>query len=182
MNTFLVKLLCVQGLPAIDRAQCVLHSRAEPFKQRYYPVNPIEQKQINEKLDKMLALGIVEPSETPWSSPNILVKKKYSQKRFIVDYPKVNAVSEKDAYPLPYINHTLDRFRYANYLSTFDLQGAYWQIHMEESSKALTAFVVPGRGLYQFNRMPFDLQTAPAVWQKFIDGLYGPAFGGKVFV
>uniref|UniRef100_A0A1X7TBK8 Reverse transcriptase domain-containing protein n=1 Tax=Amphimedon queenslandica TaxID=400682 RepID=A0A1X7TBK8_AMPQE len=50
----------------------------------------------------------VSPSQSPWSSPVILVKKKDGSLHFCVDYRKVNFVTRKDAYPLSRIDDTLD--------------------------------------------------------------------------
>lgn len=51
---------------------------AAPIKQRYYPVSPVIQGYIDKELDEMLAQGIIEKSNSPWSSPILMVKKKDS--------------------------------------------------------------------------------------------------------
>lgn len=160
----------------------VIVTNSEPIKQRYYRVNPVVQKQIDEELDEMLRLGIVEPSNSPWSSPILLVKKKDGKYRFCVDYRKLNAVTIRDSYPLPNINDTLDKLRDARYLSSLDIKSAYWQVPMAENSKMYTAFTVPNRGLFQFRRMPFGLHNAPARWQRIIDKVLGHDLEPNLFV
>ena len=54
----------------------------------------------------MLAGGQIEPSDSPWSAPVVLVTKKDSGTLFCVDYRRLN----KDAYPLPRIDNTLDMY------------------------------------------------------------------------
>ncbi|KAK9709957.1 Reverse transcriptase (RNA-dependent DNA polymerase) [Popillia japonica] len=71
------------------------------------------------------------------------------------------------------VSSILDRLRDAKYLSSLDVKTAYWQIPIAEGSRPLTAFTVPGRGLYQFRRLPFGLHTAPATWQRLIDRVLG---------
>lgn len=159
----------------------VIHTEAEPIKQRHYPLSPALQKQVNEELNKMLNDGIVEPSNSPWASPIILVKKSDGTYRFCVDYRQLNKVTKRDAYPLPFVSATLDKLRDAHYLTTLDIKSAYWQIPLSEKSKPLTAFVVPTRGLYQFTRMPFGLHNAPATWQRFIDRTLGVDLEQYVF-
>lgn len=153
-----------------------------PIKQRYYPVSPAMQKHIHAELDNMLKEGIIEPSQSPWSSPILMVPKKDGTFRFCVDYRRLNKVTKKDAYPLPYVSAILDRLRGAKYLSSLDIKSAYWQIPVDEASRDYTAFTVPGRGLFQFKRMPFGLTNAPATWQRLIDRVLGPDLEPHVFV
>ena len=56
----------------------------------------------------MLADDVIEPSSSSWASPVVLVKKKDGGVRFCIDYRKVNAVTVKDAFPIPRIDDTLD--------------------------------------------------------------------------
>lgn len=151
----------------------VITTEANPIKQRHYSVSPAVQKQINVELDQMLADGIVEPSNSPWASPIILVKKTDGKYRFCVDFRELNRVTKRDAYPLPFVSTTLEKLREAHYLTTLDIKSAYWQIPLSKESKPMTAFVVPTRGLFQFTRMPFGLHNAPATWQRFIDRVVG---------
>lgn len=167
------------GCTSIVKHKIVTNS--EPIKQRYYPVSPFKQKLINEEVDKMLAAGIIEPSKSAWSSPILLVPKPNGEQRFCVDFRKLNAVSEKDAYPLPYMSSILDKLGGAKYLSSLDLKSAYHQVEMEESSKQYTAFTVPGRGLFQFTRLPFGLHNAPATFQRLIDSVLEEDLAAWVF-
>lgn len=153
-----------------------------PIKQRYYPVSPVVQKQINEELQKLLDEDIVEPSTSGWSSPIILVPKKEGGYRFCVDFRKLNKVTKKDAYPLPYVSAILDRLKTTRYLSSLDIKSAYYQIKLKPSSREYTAFTVPGRGLFQFKRLCFGLTNAPACWQRLIDRVLGSDLEENIFV
>jgi hypothetical protein len=141
---------------------------SRPIKQRYRPRSPAMQKVINDHVDEMLQAGVIELSSSPWSSPIVLARKKDGQYWFCVDYRKLNEVTEKDAYPLPQINATLDKFRNAKHLSTIDLKSCYWQVALALASKPLIAFTVSGRELMQFKVMPFGLHSASAVFQRVI--------------
>lgn len=160
----------------------VIRTSSPPLKQRHYPLSPPILKQVNEELTKMIEDGVVEPSNSPWASPIILIKKPDGRYRFVVDYRQLNKVTTKDAYPLPFVNATLDKLRDARYLTTLDIKSAYWQIPLSKESKPMTAFVVPNRGLLQFRRMPMGLHNAPATWQRFIDQVIGIDLENYVFV
>lgn len=106
-----------------------------------------------------------------WAAPIVLVKKKDKKDggmRLCVDYRRLNSVTKVDAYPMPRVDEMLDRLGTARYISTLDLTRGYWQEPVEECDQQKTAFTTPF-GLYQFCRMPFELQGAPATFQRMID-------------
>ncbi|KAL7743143.1 hypothetical protein ACLKA6_016282 [Drosophila palustris] len=162
-----------EGLTGVSHiAQHVITLRDNrPIKQRYYPKNPAMQKIINDQVDELLKDDRIEPSRSPHSAPIVLVGKKTGDVRMCVDYRQLNARSVPDAYPLPRINHILEKLRNAKYISTLDLKSGYWQIPMAEGSREYTAFTVPGRGLYHWKVMPFGLHSAPATFQRALDGI-----------
>lgn len=154
---------------------------AEPIKQRYYRLSPEKKRIITEQLDEMLGLGVVSPCESPWSSPVLVVGKKDGKPRFCLDSRKLNSVTVKDAYGLPYVSEILDNLKNAKFLSSLDFCKAFWQIPIHEPDRQKTAFYVPGRGTFMFNVTAFGLTNAPATQQRLVDSLFSPEFELKVF-
>ena len=111
---------------------------------------------------------MIECSQSPWSSPIVLVKKKDGSTRFCVDFWKVNAVTRKDVQPLPRIDDTLDVLGSARWFSTLDLASGYWQVEVSPEDREKTAFVTP-YGLFQFCVMSFGLTNAPATFQRLME-------------
>lgn len=146
---------------------------AQPIRQRYYRMSPEKQRILVEQVDEMLSLDVVEPCESAWSSPVLIVTKKNGQPRFCLDSRKLNAVTKRDAYNLPYVSEILDNLRDAKYLSSVDLSKAFWQIPIEPSDRDKTAFYVPGRGTLRFKTTAFGLTNAPATQQRLVDLLFG---------
>jgi len=127
-----------------------------------------QKRALTEEVEKMLAKGVIEHSDSPWSSPPVLVKKKDGTFRFCVDYRKLNGVTRKDAYPLPRIDDCLDCLAGSQWFCTLDLSSGYWQIAMEDKDKIKTAFTSP-RGHYQFKVMPFGVTNGPATLERLME-------------
>lgn len=155
---------------------------AKPIKQKYYLTSPYMQAKINAELDRMLSLGVIKKSESPWSNPMIAVKKSNGNIRLCMDSRKLNAITKKDAYPLPHIAGILGRFVGTKFLSSIDLKDAFWQVPLSESSKEKTAFTIPTRGLFEFNVMPFGLHNAPQTQCRLMDQVLGADLHPYVFV
>jgi hypothetical protein len=56
----------------------------------------------------MLESEVIRPSFSPWAAPVVLVTKKDGKPRFCIDYRKLNAITKKDAYPLPLVEDITD--------------------------------------------------------------------------
>jgi hypothetical protein len=109
------------------------------------------------------------------------VRKKDGSLRFCVDYRKLNAVTKKDAYPLPNIDTTLLSIGRMEFAASLDLDGAYWQICMDPASIEKTAFPTPN-GLYEWTVMPFGLCNAVSTFQRFIERVLRGLIGSFVHV
>jgi len=145
-----------------------------PFKQSYNSFNPRVMGEAQEELDRRLALNLVEPSDSPYSSPLLRLKKKDGKPRWVVDLRKLNdQISSPNANQLPKINGLLMKIRGAAIISSLDVRDAYLQIPLDQESRKNTALYVPGRGLFQFTRMPAGLKDAAGRWQGYIERILG---------
>ena len=131
-------------------------------------MSPQKMKKEEECVTEMLTGGQIEASDSPWSSPVVLVTKKDGGTRFCVDYRQLNDATIKDAYPLPRIDDTLDMLAGKQWFSTLDLTSGYWQVSLSREARAKTAFATHS-GLFQFRVMPFGLCNAPATFERLMD-------------
>ena len=142
---------------------------ARPFKQQLRRHPQVYLPVIDEHVQDMLKRGIIEPASGPWASNVVLVKKSDGTLRFCIDFRSLNAVTLKDAYPLPRIDVCLESLGGSKYFSTLDAGSAYWQVPIvDEESKDKTAFVTR-QGLWRFKVLAFGLCNAPAVFQRLMD-------------
>ena len=147
---------------------------------------PIAQHtEIKSQIDKMLDEDVIEPSNSPYNSPILVVPKKpdsNGQKkwRLVVDFRKLNDVTVSDAYPLPNITEILDQLGRSKYFSVIDLCSGFHQIPLQEESKPLTAFSFQGH--YQYKRLPMGLKGSPATFQRLMNNVLTGLQGLKCFV
>ena len=108
---------------------------AEPIKIPPRRIPIFKRQTVDEEIDKMLSENITEPSDSPWSALICLIKKKDGSCRFCIDFRAFNSLTQKDAYPLPRIDDTLENLAGSRWYCTLDLASGYWQIKLSENSK-----------------------------------------------
>lgn len=141
---------------------------APPIKQSYRRMPLARQQRTESDLRKLLERKVIEPSKGPWGFPLVIVGKKDGTERLCVDYRKLNLVTRKDSYPLPRMDECIEALGGNKYFIALDLESGYWQIAMDEESKAKTSFI-SSLGLFQFKVMSFGLCNAPATFQRLMD-------------
>ena len=162
----------VPGDPLTGHTEAVEHDintgDRSPIRCAPRRMSPQKMKKEEECVTEMLTGGQIEASDSPWSSPVVLVTKKDGGTRFCVDYRQLNDATIKDAYPLPRIDDTLDMLAGKQWFSTLDLASGYWQVSLSREARAKTAFAMHS-GLFQFRVMPFGLCNAPATFERLMD-------------
>jgi hypothetical protein len=123
---------------------------------------------VKEALNEMLEQGHIQPSNSPWSSPVVLVNKQDESIRMCIDHRRLNEITVFDAYSVPQVADILGKNGKAKYLSHVDLVKGYWQVPLSENTREKSAFVTPFR-LYKFLVMLFRMKTSPATFIRLID-------------
>ena len=141
-----------------------------PIRSHPYRIPPRWKEEVKGQIDQLLQLGIIEASESPWSSAVVTVRKKDGGVRICVDYRGVNGVTAPDPYQMPFIEDILDTLSSAKFMSKVDLNKGFHQIPIRKEDMEKTAFCTPW-GKFQFTRMPFGLRNGPAVFQRLMDNL-----------
>ena len=129
--------------------------------------------ELERELDRLTSIGCIEPSDSPYSSGLVLVRKKDGGLRVCVDYRGLNKKTIPDRYPIPRIDDLIDTIgqQKGKLFTSLDLMKGYHQVKVSEQAKDKTAFVCH-KGLFHYRRMPFGLTNAPATFQRLMNQLF----------
>jgi transposase InsO family protein len=157
----------------VGRTNLVKHSipllpGTKPVRLPPHRLGPQKEAEAEKQVSELLKKGMITPASGAWSSPVVLVKKKDDKWRFCIDYRKLNAVTQQDAYPLPRIDESLDALAGSQYFSTLDLTSGYWQVPLDEDAQEKSAFATR-TGLWKWKVLPFGLTSAPATFQRLME-------------
>ncbi len=98
------------------------------------------QRKMKQEVQDLLRRGIIHPSISPYSASILVVEKKDGTIRICSAPIGLNAATIDDEQLLPNMRELMDTIARAKYYSSWDLISGFWQIEIEESDKAKTAF------------------------------------------
>jgi len=145
--------------------QIKLVPRAAPVKFSPRPMAPEKRAFVTAEVQRLLDLGMIRPSKSPWAAPVVVVREANGKLRMCGDYSFLNQLTVKDAYPIPDVAEILAWIARKPYLAKFDMVSGYNQIPVDADSAQLLAFVTHD-GLFEPTCMPFGPTNAPAHFQR----------------
>jgi Reverse transcriptase (RNA-dependent DNA polymerase) len=154
------------------------------IKCKTYPLTKPEMDAAKKFLDENQAMGYIEPTNSPYSSPFFFIKKKDGTLRPVQDYREINKWTIRDVYPIPQITHILEQLQGKTLFTALDIRWGYNNIQIKPEDHHKAAFQTP-YGLYQPNVMYFGLTNSPPTFQKTMDRLFRPLkdkYLGMLFV
>lgn len=180
--------LSKDGIGKIPNVEASIHLRCDP-KPSYSRPRPVPHALlplVDAELDHLEKFDVVERVDSSeWAHPAVIAlrgKGELSKRkaRICGDFKVgLNQFLVVDDHPLKNIRHALDNIGVGKKFSKLDVSNAF--LHMPiraEDRKYLT--VNTHRGLYRFKRMCNGLASAPAIWQRFMEGILAGIDGVEV--
>lgn len=157
---------------AIGCAHRIRLSDDRPFRLPYRRLSPNHYEKLKLALNEMEEREIIRKSCSEFTSPLVLVWKKSGDLRLCTDFRWLNALTIKDAHPLPHQADALAALGGNAFFSTMDLTSGYYNVEVHEDDRKYTAFTSPF-GLYEYNRMAQDLCNSPATFMRIMLNIFG---------
>ncbi|XP_037528471.1 uncharacterized protein K02A2.6-like [Rhipicephalus sanguineus] len=138
---------------------------------------------VSDALDRLVADGVISPvMAAEWATPVVPVVKTDGSIRLCGDFRlTVNVATVTEQYPLPRVDDIFARLNGGEVFSTLDLTQAYNQLPLDNEAKKLTV-INTHKGLFCFNRLPFGISSAPAIFQRHMDSLFKDLPGVQAYL
>jgi hypothetical protein len=126
-------------------------------KLRYF--NPMLLPTMEKEIKKLLDAKIIIPLRySDWIANLVPIRNKNGEIRLCVDFINLNKCSREDNYPLPKMEHILQKVSWSSVMSFIDGFSRYNQIVVHLDDKEKTAFTTPW-GTFMYENMPFRLMN-----------------------
>src|SRR3954468_18675211 len=99
--------------------------------------------------------------------------------RVRIDYRKLNKVTRKDHFPIPFIDQMLEKLAGNSFFCFLDGYSGYNQVFISPEDQKKTTFTCPS-GTFAYRRMPFGLCNAPATFQRCMMSIFSDMVGDIV--
>ena len=125
---------------------------------------------VDKEIDWLLEKKYIRKSHSPWASPMVTVRKPDGLARLCADFKRINEVTTPLLFYMPRVEEVLEAVGRSRVISKMDLSKGYYQVPMRPCDIPKIAFVCH-RGKYEFVKMPFEVNNAPAVLQSLMTEL-----------
>ncbi|GBG59204.1 hypothetical protein CBR_g32220 [Chara braunii] len=163
-----------------------------------YRLSIPEATELKHRLEELLRLGFIKPSNSPWGALVLFARKADGTLHLCIDYRGLNRHTVKNSYPMPRSDELFDRLAGNRFFTKIDLRSGYHQIRVAELFDRLAGnrfftkidlrsgyhqirvaaadqpkIAFRSRfGHYEFTMMPFGLTNAPATFQRAMNDIF----------
>ena len=181
----------IKGIrPSMCMHMILLEEDSKPTVDAQRRLNPSMKEVVRKEVLKWIDARVIYPiSDSSWVSPIQVVPKKggttviineknellptrtVTEWRICIDYRRLNKVTRKDYFPLPFINKMLDKLVGNEYFCFLDGYSGYNYITIAPEDQEKTTFTCP-YCTFAFQRMPFGQCNAPGTFQRCMMAIF----------
>ncbi|OWY91662.1 reverse transcriptase [Phytophthora megakarya] len=126
------------------------------------------REKLADLIKGLLSAKMINHSRSPWASSIVVIIKKNSVDiRLCIGHRLVSSLTQLMGYPMPLINDLLEDLESTLWYCSLDMASGFWVMKMTDQARLISAFITPF-GLFEWNRMPFELKNAPQIYQRMI--------------
>ena len=139
------------------------------------------QERLKQTLDKLEAESVIIKVDeaTDWVNSLVIVEKADSSLRLCLDPRDLNRSIKREHYRIPTAEDISAKLNGKSVFSVLDMKDGFYQMKLDDASSKICTFNTPF-GRYRFLRCPFGISSAPEVFQKKTDALFGDIDGVHV--
>ena len=171
------------GRCSMAKATLQLHPDVKPVFRQKRPVPYAALPDVDQELDRLEKLGVIsQVNYSSWAAPIVVAKKANGSIRICADFSTgLNDALELHQYPLPLPEDIFTTLNGGQIFSQIDFADAYLQVEVDNKSKELLT-INTHRGLYQYNRLPFGVKSAPGIFQQIMDTMLADVPGAAAYL
>ena len=158
------------------RLRCIRHSviadvhtlTETPISLSARRLNPEEYQALKVELKRLIDQGVLERIQSPWTSPIVMVKKKFGGWHLCADFTQLNKLLKIQKYAIPNINNFASIAHGCKWFSSIDIADAYYNIPVNPLHKHKPTITTP-LGNYCYNYLPMGLSSSSCYYQRLMN-------------
>lgn len=148
--------------------QTIVLDTQVPIRAKYRNI-PLAHRQAAEKeVKRLLDLGVIQYSESPYHSPSFLQRKPDGSFRILTDFRLLNSHVVRSYQSVPSVEMMSSCWKGCKFYSKMDFIKGFYQCKLDPKSRKYTATCIPGVAFFEYCKTPLGLSSSPGFFQSLV--------------
>ena len=140
-----------------------------PIRAKYRSIPLAHREAAEREVKRLLDLGVIQPSESPYHSPSFLLKKPDGSFRILTDFRLLNKHVIRSYQMVPSVEMMSACWKGCKYYSKMDFIKGFYQCNLAPESRKYTATCIPGVAFFEYCKSPLGLSSSPGFFQSLVE-------------